>query len=232
MPHQVARWRHLARKGKDLLLCGKSLAREPVYEEREIEDEEEKLEISIGGGEAIAVGATQKQDVVITKPGGYGQPVVVGRGQNVFTYTGASKPSYQYYRSSYVIDEGHEEEKEVTKWENGEWHTYKTKVVVGKRSLPCFVARAHVTYYWEYQRASGVVTKGESVPVGAYALYVSYDEGKTYVLYEHSESSFQTGTAPNYNKVKTQSPVVLTFTKIKKTITRTAWVAVDDDDDY
>ena len=32
MPHQVARWRHLAMKGKDLLLCGKDLAIEPCYE--------------------------------------------------------------------------------------------------------------------------------------------------------------------------------------------------------
>ena len=32
MPHQVARWRHLAIKGKDLLLCGKALAIEPCYE--------------------------------------------------------------------------------------------------------------------------------------------------------------------------------------------------------
>ncbi len=31
MAHQVARWRHLARRGADLLLCGKKLAIEPCY---------------------------------------------------------------------------------------------------------------------------------------------------------------------------------------------------------
>ena len=231
MPHQVARWRHLARKGKDLLLCGKDLVREPVYEKRVIEDKEEKTEISISGGEAIAIGATRKENVVITKPDAYGAPTIIGRGQNVLTYTGASEPSYQYYRSIFVVDKGHEEEKEVTKWENGEWHTYKITVTVGQRSIPSYEAQANITYYYEYKRAGGAVSKGES-RMTAYATYVSYDGGLSYELHSNREESLSSGTAPNYTKVKAQSPVVLTFTKKEETTTRDALVAVDDDDNY
>lgn len=231
MPHQVARWRHLARNGKNLLLCGKDLAREPVWEEREIEVEEDKLEIIISGGDPIAVGASSSQNVVITEEDSLGYLHIIGHGQNVNTYTGASEPSRYYCYSRFVIDEGHEEEKEVTEWENGHWHTYKKKVIVGRRTIPCYEARANVTYYWEYRTASGKVTKGEAV-FTAYATYVSYNGGKDYSLYSHREYSVSTGLAPNYSKVKAQSPVTLDFRKHKETITQKSWVAIDDDDDY
>ena len=208
MPYisKEGRWRHLALKNKSLLLCGKDLAREPVFEQREVEDEYDKLEITVSGGEPTAVGASQTQNVVITKYNDYGLPVVIGRGQNVFIYTNASNPSYQYHKSSIVIDDG--------------------------RSLPCYVAYANVTYDWEYRRASGEVTKGSEPCPTSYAIYVSYDEGLSYVLYKHYEPSFSSGLAPNYEEIKMQSPVTMTFTKTKETIKRNIWVAVDDDDDY
>ena len=200
------RWRHLALKNKSLLLCGKDLAREPVFEQREVEDEYGKLEITIAGGEPTAVGASQKENVVITKHNDYGYPIIIGRGQNVFIYTGASDPSYQYEKGSFVIDDG--------------------------RSLPCYAAKANVTYDWEYRRASGVVTKGTTLCPTSYAIYVSYDKGVSYVLYKHYEPSFSSGLAPNYEKIKAQSPVTMTFTKTKETSKRKIWVVVDDDDDY